>query len=355
MIYDKIKIYVTKTIAALLERDADNFEFHKSDGVSINKNAFLTALIINYQDDFTTRQQNLYSKIEDVLNATRLTQSEVSTITTLICEGVNREITASPTEKFDGLISYKPTKESTPIIDYAENYLLNGSSLSEFYRNMFTSYASLPQDKREEIIFRNVVTKLNQAINEGKKVFISTINNTSKPQELEPYAISRSKEELHVYLLAKSGNFRIPIRISRIQSVTILNSNSYFTNEDELFFNKMQAYGPQFSYSKNDPVIKVKLSKVGVKKYQRFYVHRPIPSNIEGDVYTFNCSQDQVIQYFSKFGSDAFILSPVDTREKVMRFYSKALKYYNDKIIEEGLTEVAVTKYNDKKLRKDKK
>lgn len=354
MIYDKIKIYVTKTIAALLERDADNFEFHKTDGVTVNKNAFLTALIINYQDDFTTRQQNLYGKIEEVLNATRLTPSEVSTITTLICEGVNREITASPTEKFDGLISYKPTKESTPIIDYAENYLLNGSSLSEFYRNMFTSYASLPQDKREEIIFRNVVTKLNKAISDGKKVFITTINNTGKPQELEPYAISRSKEELHIYLLAKSGNFRIPIRISRVKSVTILNSSSNFSSEDETFFSKMQAYGPQFSYSKNDPVIKVKLSSVGVKKFQRFYVHRPIPLTIEGDVYTFNCSQDQVIQYFSKFGGDAFILSPAETREKVMRFYSKALKYYNDKIIEEGLSEVAVTKYS-KNHRKPKK
>lgn len=340
MIYDKIKIYVTKRIATLLESDADSFEFHKRDGVTVNKNAFLTALIINYQDEFRTRQQNISSKIEEILKTSRLTYNEISNFVPLITEGVNREITYDPVEKFDSLVSLKPTKESQPIIEFAENYLINGSSLSEFYRNMFTSYASQPKDKREEIIFRKQVTEINKAISENKKIFITTQTSNNELKELEPYAIARSKEEMHLYLLAKQGHIKMPLRISRITSVTILNTESYFTKEDVEFFKKMQTYGPQFFYGKQDPIITVRLTPNGKEKFKRFYVHRPIPISVNDNVYVFNCSQDQVIQYFIKFGNDAFVESPIFVRDKMMMFFRRALQSYKRKIFN---SEVAVT------------
>lgn len=45
---DKIKIYLPEKIAEIIEKDTEAFEFFKRDGMSLNKNALLTALVLNY-------------------------------------------------------------------------------------------------------------------------------------------------------------------------------------------------------------------------------------------------------------------------------------------------------------------
>jgi hypothetical protein len=48
---EKIKLGVTSDILKVIDRDAVSFDFLKKDG-SLNRNAFLNTLIVNYYKDF---------------------------------------------------------------------------------------------------------------------------------------------------------------------------------------------------------------------------------------------------------------------------------------------------------------
>lgn len=152
---EKIKIYVTERIANILEKDAEGFEFFKKDGRTVNKNALLTNLIVNYHNGFTEQQTEMVnffkSKISSSVTAN---EKKLNDLCFDLCEKLNERNAAPNGEKFDKLVSLKPTKESQPIIDYIESYCLMGRTISEYFRSMFASYAALPQDKRELIIFK---------------------------------------------------------------------------------------------------------------------------------------------------------------------------------------------------------
>ena len=64
MIYDKIKIYVSARIAEILDKDAEAFEFFKKDGKTVNKNAFLSRLIVHYSDEFHGGQSRLLERVK---------------------------------------------------------------------------------------------------------------------------------------------------------------------------------------------------------------------------------------------------------------------------------------------------
>lgn len=332
MIYDKIKIYVTAHIADILTKDTEAFEFFKKDGTTLNKNALLTRLVVNYSDEFREKENELFHYLQKSIGArTRVSDQNLKALCFEISEHLS-DLSAAPNgEKFDKLISLKPTKESQPVIDYIEEYALEGSSLSEYFRNMFASYAALPQDKREGIIFKEQKNALLRAIKEKKKVFVCTTNSVTRAIEIAPYALSTTKEELHCYLIATNGKGCIPLRLSRITSVTILNKDAEFDETQVSIFERMLVHGPQFTYSPYEQEIKVQLSPKGIKKFQKIYLHRPIPVSIEKDIYTFRCSYVQAVQYFSRLGPDAYVISPTQVRDEIQSFYRRGYNFYKNR------------------------
>ena len=329
MIYDKIKIYVTQRVATILQRDAESFEFFKSDGMTPNRNALLTALIVNFTQEFSMRQNALDIGVSDILTRYNVSRDKRDEATAEIMTKINRELASDPIERFDCAISVKPTKTSQPIIDYTEAYLLKGNGLSEYYRNMFSTYASYSQDKREEIIFAGQYGIITQAINEGKRVFLSTHTDGRNKIEFSPFALSRSKEEMHIYLLGTLNGKCVSYKLCRIVSATMLQTPSVFTDDQISVFNKMQRYGPQFFYEPYDGEIVVRLTPAGKKRYRAIYVHRPIPCRVEDDKYYFDCSLMQVIQYFERFGCEAFVESPPSAQRMVYNFHRSAVSSYD--------------------------
>ena len=63
---EKIRVNLSKRTYNLLMKDAENFEFFKKDG-SLNKNALINRLIINYQNDYSLKQREMLDIIEDNL------------------------------------------------------------------------------------------------------------------------------------------------------------------------------------------------------------------------------------------------------------------------------------------------
>ncbi len=328
---EKLKIYVTERIANILEKDAEGFEFFKKDGRTVNKNALMTNLVVNYYKNFTQQQTELLTFLKNKISSSvSMGEKTLDGLCFDLCEKLNERSAAPNGEKFDKLVSLKPTKESEPIIEYIERYCLMGRTLSEYFRSMFAAYAALPQDKRELIIFKQQYDAIIKAIKEKKRVFITTRWSVDRRIDCAPYDIASSKEELHCYVLtaAKSCN---PIRLSRIVSVTQLGADAEFTQRQTELFEKMKTYGPQFNYGQNDGEVLVELTAKGIEKFKRIYVHRPIPTKVENNYYYFNCSHTQIVQYFVRLGADARIIYPQSVRDKVYDFHRRALDRYSKK------------------------
>ena len=81
-------------------------------------------------------------------------------------------------------------------------------------------------------------------------------------------------------------------------------------------------------YSTDCEPIQVQLSEKGKKLFQKIYLYRPTPVKIEGNIYTFQCSANQLLYYFERFGDSALILSPKKLGIFMRNYYYFALKKY---------------------------
>jgi len=326
---EKLKIYVTRYIADIIEKDAEAFEFFKRDGITLNKNALLSQLIVNYHNKFSAEQDALLGFLKERISNAVGDNAKLDGVCFDICERINKRNAAPNDEKFDVLLHIKPTRQSEPGLAHIERYSLAGRTLSEYFRSMLASYAAMPQNKREEIIFKPQYDAVLRAIKEKKKVFITLNNGRGSGMEAAPYAIAGSKEELHLYVLAAEKTCA-PIRLSRVASVKQLNADAVFDGQQLYLFDKMLKYGPQFIYRPFESEAMVELTDRGVEKYKKIYVHRPVPVKIVKNYYYFECSHTQLLQYFTRFGNDAKIIYPQSLRRDVCAFHRRALEQYDE-------------------------
>lgn len=316
---EKIKIHLTKDVYNILLKDCESFEFFKKDNITLNKNMFLTSLINNYYKIYQEKENHLINIIDkEILNRD---------LSIKIVNKINKFNATQNNQKFSEIISLKPTKESSATLSYIERYLLHETSISEYFRNMFTSYASLPQDQREKIIFKTQYEEINNAISKKRKIIFTTKRNASL-HEADPYALVNSKEETHYYLLAKYNGTCKTYRLSRIESVTVLNEQVNLNENEVALFNKMIEYGPQFNYENEEDTIIIKLTNRGKEMYKSYYTHRPKVDFIEGDYYYFSCSFNQISLYFRRFGKEAFVVTPKVLQMQFYKFYKNGVNHY---------------------------
>lgn len=330
---EKIRVNLSKRTYNLLMKDAENFEFFKKDG-SLNKNAFINKLIVNYHNDYSVSQREMLDVIEDSLFELNDKYSLLEETAYNILNKLN--LYSSGNDEYNDVhISFRPIRESVNIIDFIENHELKGSSRSNYYRMMFDSYCSLPQDKRERIIFRNIIERIEEAISEDKKIYLLTKNNYKRGfpgVTLSPYSLCLTKEELYNYLLAELNDYKAcrTTRLCRIQSISVLKEKRQFSKEVLDKLNKMEINGPQYAYGDDEnELIRISLSEEGIRKYKSYYVHRPTPIEIDGDCYVFNCSYMQALNYFTRFGEDAVVLSPEPLKKQFKEFYRKGLNCFD--------------------------
>lgn len=333
---DKIKIYLPIELKTTLLKDAKSFGFLKSSG-EINSNKFLNTLILHYYEEYMEKQKQIQNQIQLVLNHTNQTNELTQLFLTEYFQKLDTDKSETVT------LSLKPTKQTEGIFDYIEQYLLNDSSISSYYATMLASYASLPQDRREMILFRDSYDKIKSAISQHKTIVFTT-NQGKNKYLVAPYKIASSHEEIHNYMLTKVlkreqnsiwaiENSCIPFRLSKIENVMI-HHDSYTFNDSELStFSRALRNGVQFIYREDDELIKVKLKEnFGTRMFDSFYVHRPIPTLIEGNNYYFDCSYDQIINYFARFGSNAIIEYPRSLAERMMKLHLFGFQqYHNEK------------------------
>ena len=323
---EKIKIHISKETYNILLKDCEMFEFFKPNG-ELNKNAFLVKLINNYYLSYQEKENKLISIVEKELKNELKNYQE---ITSILVNKINKLSYNSNKDKVSSIISFKPTKECQMALSYIEKYLINNSSISEFFRNMFSSYSSLSQDQREKIIFKSQYETLLKAIKEKKNVFFTTKNGRGSNHESSPFSLTTSKEELHCYLLTKYNGSLKTYRLNRIEEVTIINEASKFSEEDIKGFERMIEHGPEFSYEDNEETIIIKLTERGKLLYKSLYTHRPKYDYVDNDYYYFSCSYAHIKTYFRRFGKEAYLVTPKLLQKDFIKFYRQAHESYID-------------------------
>ena len=322
---EKIKISISKTVLETLKKDCSDFKILKENGQS-NINLFINTLIVNYYESFSANEETLHNEIKKTLQLVPDRYKE--NVFNDIIKVFEKRNDVNETKKETVTFSFKPTKISEKAISFIENVILKTESISSFYRRMFSSYALKTKNEREKIIHKENYATITKAIKTGVKVCIETNKNTVLPH-VSIFSISPAKDELFNYVLGFDGKNNVTIRLASIKHVSILSSASDIPEKYKNLLIRQSECAPQYPmYSTDDEPIKVQLTDKGKIMFDKIYLYRPTPVSIEGDIYTFNCSANQLLYYFERFGDAALILSPKKLGIFMRNYYHYALKKY---------------------------
>lgn len=324
---EKYKIYLTEDTRLRLINDAELFEFTKKDD-SVNLNAFLKTLIVNYFDRYRQDSADLHSRIQqDLVSTAGISQKTASALADKI---VNNYIKSGhDLGGKNSALTLTVSGDSYEVLSIIEHNMLKDISLSQYLKDMFSSYLSIPRNEREAIIFKDTYEDIERAIAEHKIItFSSTTSGERYFFAVEPYVIAPSKEEQCNYLLCCDRKSRKPrtFRISRIRSVFVTPATFPVDPDIQKELQEKAIRSPH-SVSLTVKAV-VRLNKYGVKKFKTITKNRPIVSKIEGDLYYFDWPELQLEEYFNRFGRDAIVLEPASLREKIKKFYYHGLRAY---------------------------
>ena len=323
--YDKIKVSIPERVRDLLYKDAVDFKIVKASGEP-NLNSLINSLIMNFYEDFAADEDELREKIKKALFG--IPEKNASVAYDAIIKAIAGRDNGSYEEGKSVAISFKPTRVSESVFVYIENVLLKNEALSSFYRRMFISYAQKTKNEREKIIHKNVYSLLRQAIKKEVKVCIS-LGNGQVYNDVSVYSLAPAKDELFNYALVFSDGKNRTIRLAKIKTVSLLISKSEIPKENAEMFDRQIELGAQYPiYSTDDQQVKVQLTEKGRELFEKIYLYRPTPTSIDGDIYTFECSANQLLYYFERFGAEALILSPKKLGIFMRNYYYFALKKY---------------------------
>ena len=159
---EKYKIYIPEDMKSRLMNDAELFEFMKKDG-SINLNAFLKELLVNYFDEYRDRKAKLLDTIlTDLGQFPSISPDDAEAIADKIIN------TYMKSDKYrsdrNTAITLTVSGRSLDVMRAIENNLLTDISLSQYINDLFSSYLSIARNNREMIIFRDTFEELNKGL-----------------------------------------------------------------------------------------------------------------------------------------------------------------------------------------------
>ena len=321
---EKIKLSAPKSVYELLKKDCEDFKITKADG-SPNMNAFLNGIVSNYYEEFTGTEEKLRDEVSKAVEIVPDRYRETVFLNTL---KILTKKQSDSEDKQSKVFAFKPTRSAEKAVIYIETLLLQNESLSSYYRRLFTAYSRKTKNEREKILFKENYTLLMKAVKKGVKVCISFANdNVIKGASV--YTVCAAKEELFNYVLFYNGKQNVTARLASLKTVALLAEKSEIPEDNVALFKRQVECAPQYPmYNTDREPIKVQLTGKGKELFKKIYLYRPTPVGVEGDIYTFNCSANQLLYYFERFGDSAIILSPKKLGIFMRNYYYFAYKKY---------------------------
>ncbi len=336
--FEKINIYVPRDLALSLERDAMLFEIFKKDNHTINRNRFLSMLIIGYAQTYAQERSDAFQRIlhiaGDYVKDVRL-RSDLSRrlLEQVLYPDQPKEKGSHPVT-----LSLKPTRETELLLQEIYQLPSQEGSISQYLCKMFSEYRKKPLPERERIIFHDTYDFLQDAVARKKSIIFISSSAPGVLQHVLPYALSSGPEEMFNYLLCQQMNEKTntiearTYRIGRIQELRYSGTQIIADPSVSRYLKQMKDTHPQYAI-RNSETAEVVLTEVGLASYNKIYHGRPSYDSLEvsdsGYRMRFNCSEDQLFLYFKRFEpGEAIVLAPESLRNRLMHFLKNGYEAY---------------------------
>lgn len=317
----KIKVNLPEKVYGILETDMEAFGFLKPNGTP-NKNGYINAVIKNFFKMFADREVEVITKIREQMH---VKDEDIPTIANMFFEERYKK-EGNYTKELQFIIS----KENLNVYEEIIELYLANRLISQYFREMLILFTSYPMDKRENILFKDVVEKVRVGIEQNRKAIVYLTDGSKKPMDL--YGIFGTGEQIFNYLIGveSSGNKRetATYRLNKAKNVVIIPDVARTITDDEKEKLELMIYqGPIFPINKIEDVA-VELNEYGLQLYRLWIHDRPKPYKVEGNIYHFRSSLNHLAIYFYKFGETAKILSPEHVRKFMKEQFEKAAQQY---------------------------
>lgn len=317
----KIRVNLTYRDYYSLESDMVLFHYVDDEGETTN-NRFFNDLICHFYSQLEKKNQEISADIDLLLRNLRPETSNA--FRNKVLERLSEEDTTS-SMPYDYSYSFRPLKENEESFRYIETNLLQGRSLSSYYRHLFHQYLALTSAERERILFLPVLERVEEAIRAKKALLLpSPLGGTA----FYPYVVATTREERMNYVLGMDEERQCySYHLFKLKGILSTQDSYRFTEAEK---KKLSVFASSsIEYARDEYVeCTVRLTKRGEKMYRGIFHNRPIPQKKEGDTYTFLSPYDQLFTYFIRFGKEAEVLSPETMRTDFRRFYHAAHKVY---------------------------
>lgn len=262
---------------------------------------------------------------------------------------IDQILTVEKKEIQSKIAEYSNSKGESKLYHINDNnveYLLEDCDEEQYYgrpglyiRSVIEEYCSLPFIKRERIYRKDIYETIEKACSE-KRILKIKANYYGKDQlfYVYPYKIVPDPFHTQAYLVCYSRKAEdeekdkivASFSMARISSPTML-TKAFHLNKQEIANIDSQIANYSSAYLIGKPEqISVRLTKKGKQSYQSRLYSRPekIESLSNDDIYVFDCTQQQIFNYFFSFGADAEIISPEYLRNRFKNAHEKALSKY---------------------------
>ena len=289
-------------------------------------NGYICRILINYmcyaQDHFLERLEN---DVVNILNDKRH----------------NEYI------KDDRISFTKQLNNKISEFDFSANTAFKKRTTITFLLEQFTQ---LPLSEREMVFCYHQFTSIKQAMEKKELLIVKQLNG--KEYEIKPFDIRIDENTLSYYLIGYSrlkgsgGDFEShSFKMSRIKECRSKHKEAQLTYSEIKTIKEINekfgsAYIARNLIKKDIEKTIVRLTKNGYENlYLRIISHqRPIPIKEpqqidvnDESIYelVFDCSYQQIKNYFFSFGAEAEVISPLWLRKRFMNEYKQSLEIYH--------------------------
>ena len=326
---DKINIYVPREVGDLLDSDNEMFEVFKPDGITLNRNQFLTQLVTGYYDAYARELQDKNTAILDALSPFLTDKVACDQIVSCILDQISLPRISKRVGKNARQFSLKPTQKTESLIRRIRSEIESADYVSRYLARMLASYSEKPFSQRERIVFKDNYDMLVSCCKKFQPVYFVTAGKPHIVHDVIPYMVVTGPEEMYNYLLCQEedGLTHQPnAQAYRLNRIRGLNRSAKQRLE------VMRKQGPQYAIN-DDAEVCVRLTPKGRGMYQKIYFSRPAyvreENKPDGCYQYYQCSHNQLELYFRRFGAEAEIISPEPLRERIAEFYRLASQAYN--------------------------
>ena len=279
----------------------------------------MNILFKNYYEEYENKRLKIYNKLLNYYNKNGFGNSEI-----IVNELSYKLLNDYDTKEiyFDKGITFNLTDEEEFIFKSLDNLKYESASL--YFRNLIYNYLSLKSYERENIIYKDILNKINRSILNGKILKIKIDNDEFN---ILPYKTLNNLDDKYTYLIGLKAD-RSPFSTNIGKIINLIETRDYYKldndeiNHLELIINKNIEYP-----NVNNEITKIKLTDLGIKLYEKNYYNRPQYIKRSGNIFYFNNSINQLFDYFLPFGRKCKIMDNTKLKKMIQNEAKYILKY----------------------------